>query len=177
MSALVKISKKFVKNPKKKPSCATTLGDSADMVGIVFLSLAGLQFKSDPAVQRRCSSAGASPEKSPKPLTEGGWTYKFFQNWLRVLTQAPVGYLERCFAVGTRTGANKKKRTPDPKKSQRQNYFCKSYFMTLPVLFQKKRKRKKVTNRRTTAESQGIVAQGNSNPYNTAFSLSRLQMI
>ena len=36
-------------------------------------------------------------------------------------------------------------------------------------------KKKQIGNQ--TAESQGIVAQGNSNPYNTAAQLSRLQMI
>ena len=39
-----------------------------------------------------------------------------------------------------------------------------------------KEKRKRV-NHAVTAESQGIVAQGNSNPYNTGQILSRLQMI
>ena len=40
-----------------------------------------------------------------------------------------------------------------------------------------KKKKKKRTNRAITAESQDIVAQGNSNPYNTALLLSRLQMV
>ena len=39
------------------------------------------------------------------------------------------------------------------------------------------KEKKKEVNHAVTAESQGIVAQGNSNPYNTGQILSRLQMI
>ncbi len=72
-----------------------------------------------------------------------------------------------------------RKRNSKKKKFQKINTSQKNFYpkISSETEQEKLKKKKKKTNHSVTAESQGIVVQDNSNPYNTEHCLSRLQMI
>ena len=108
-------------------------------------------------------------ESTRKWVKKNGWVFH-----LETHCSKNVKKIEKSTDGAGRRGEKKKRKKSTPEKNIFENFAKANAHWPNPTACKKKKEKQIVE---TTAESQGIVAQGNSNPYNTVSCLSRLQMI